>query len=803
MSSRVIVMNDSDIKASNGTEGADMYKHTTIPENPDRRATLLLAAGVTLAASALFAVAEPAHAQGSDADAMDEIIVTTARRREESLMDVPLSISVISGVDLDRVGAVNIVEVAKQSPNVTLEVSRGTNTTLTMFIRGVGQQDPVAGFEAGVGLYVDDVYFNRPHAAVLDLYEVERIEVLRGPQGTLYGRNTIGGAIKYVTKRIEDDPMVRVRGSVGSYGQLDALVTASGALTDNFRLGGTIVQFTRDGYGDNLTLGTEQYDKDILGFRATAEWDVTDNLFLSLSGDLTEDSSSPKFGHRLLVGGISGDPILDDVFDTRGGLSVPNQDVESSGLSFLAEWEINDSYTFKAIVADREDDTWSPIDFDSLPSNDMEVPVNYTNEQFSTELQLLFSGDRLNGVMGYYFLDANAFNDFDVVLGPLGELIGLPGFNANTLGDVDTETWSVFADFSYDLNDFWSVSLGGRYTSDERSSQVLRRTYWCPPDPLPGFDPNCDGFSPTFGGSAVVLATTSDFNGSDEWTEFTPRASVSWAPSDEHTVYFSYAEGFKGGSFDPRAQTSTAPDLDGDGNVSDEEIFEFIRFLPETVTSYELGWRANTLDGRLMSSIAVFFADYEDVQIPGSIGTDTDGDGIEDTFSGITTNAGAAEMPGFEFEGSFRANDNWSFRWALGWLDAEYTEFIDADGNDVSDQAVFQNTPEWTAGGGVTFETPLAGGSLFVIPSFAYRDKASQFEFPNALLDQDAFTLWDLSVVWEDDDGHWRVGLHGKNLTDEEYKVAGYDFPALGLEGNVTAFYGPPQTVTATVEYIF
>jgi iron complex outermembrane receptor protein len=772
-----------------------MFKDTTIPINPDRRVRALIGSSVAAAALTVFAVAVPAHAQQSGADkTIDEIVVTTARRREESLMEVPLSISVLGGVDLERVGAVDIVEIAKQSPNVTLEVSRGTNTTLTAFIRGVGQQDPVAGFESGVGLYVDDVYFNRPHAAVLDLYEVDRIEVLRGPQGTLYGRNTIGGAIKYVTRRIEADPMVRVKGSAGTYGQLDGLVTGSMPLTDSFRVGGTVAAFTRDGYGDNLTLGTEQYDKDVMGFRGTVEWDVTDSLFLRLSGDYTQDDSSPKFGHRLTDANVSDAPVLDDVFDSRGGLNVPEQDVEASGMAFLAEWEINDTWTAKAIIADREDETWSPIDFDSLPADDLDVPVTYQNEQFSTELQLLFNGDRLSGVMGYYFLDANAFNDFDVVLGPTGDLIGLPGLNANTVGDVDTETWSLFADFSYDLSDYWSVSLGGRYTSDKRSSIVLRRTF-------------AGGFSPTFGGSGVVVATTSDFDGSEEWTEFTPRASVTWTPSDEQTLYFSYAEGFKGGSFDPRGQTSAAPDLDGDGVVSDEEIFEFMRFLPETVTSYELGWRTNALDGRLMSSIAVFFADYEDVQVPGSIGTDTNGDGIDDTFTGVTTNAGAAEIPGVELEGSFRASDNWSFRWAVGWLDAEYTEFVDASGTDVSDQAVFQNTPEWTASAALTYERPLSlfgnGGQFFFIPSFAYRDDASQFEFRNELLDQEAFTLFDLSIVWEDDDGHWRVGLHGKNLGDEEYKVAGYNFPTLGLEGNVTAFYGPPQTVTATVEYVF
>ena len=169
-----------------------MIDYKTLDFRPGRRALSLTAAGLSIGALGLLADATPALAQGAS-EPIEEI-VTTARRREESLMEVPLSISVLGGVDLERVGAKDIIEVAKQSPNVTLEVSRGTNTTLTAFIRGVGQQDPVAGFEAGVGLYVDDVYFNRPHAAVLDLYEVERIEVLRGPQGTLYGRNTIGVA---------------------------------------------------------------------------------------------------------------------------------------------------------------------------------------------------------------------------------------------------------------------------------------------------------------------------------------------------------------------------------------------------------------------------------------------------------------------------------------------------------------------------------------------------------------------------------------------------------------------------------
>ncbi|MFT6542369.1 MAG: iron complex outermembrane receptor protein, partial [Maricaulis maris] len=203
----------------------------------------------TVAASAL--VAAPAVAQDNGASEGRDVITVTARRREETLQDVPLSVTAMTGEDLERMGALDIVAIADTTPNITLEVSRGTNSTLSAFIRGVGQQDPVAGFEAGVGIYVDDVYLNRPQGAVLDIYDVDRIEVLRGPQGTLYGRNTIGGAVKYVTRRIDaDEPTLSARLGFGSYGQLDTVLSGSAPLSDTFRVGGTLGRFTRDGYGE-------------------------------------------------------------------------------------------------------------------------------------------------------------------------------------------------------------------------------------------------------------------------------------------------------------------------------------------------------------------------------------------------------------------------------------------------------------------------------------------------------------------------------------------------------------------------
>ena len=172
--------------------------------------------------------ASNAQTQAQAATGSDQEIVVTARRRNELLLDVPVAVTAYSGEQLNRSGALDITAVADTTPNVTLEVSRGTNSTLTPFIRGIGQQDPVAGFEQGVGLYLDDVYLNRPQAAVLDIYDVERIEVLRGPQGTLYGRNTIGGAIKYVTRRIRTDgPHMSFRTNLGTYRQADLIASAS------------------------------------------------------------------------------------------------------------------------------------------------------------------------------------------------------------------------------------------------------------------------------------------------------------------------------------------------------------------------------------------------------------------------------------------------------------------------------------------------------------------------------------------------------------------------------------------------
>jgi iron complex outermembrane receptor protein len=780
------------------------------------KTTLFTRALLLAGAAGITTFAAPLAAQDSAADvaaeaasvAEDEgMIVVTARRREERLIDVPLSVTALTGEDLAQQGIQDLTQIAQQVPNVTLEVSRGTNTTLTAFIRGVGQQDPVAGFEAGVGLYIDDVYLNRPQAAVLDIYDVERIEVLRGPQGTLYGRNTIGGAIKYVTAALPDETSVMVRGTYGSYDQADLIVSSATPITDSLKIGASGARLSRGGFGENLTLGTENYNKDVWAARGTIEFD-SGPVFVRLSGDYVKDNSEARQGHRLITSLQTGAPVLDDVFDTRAGLNIVDQEIEAYGGALNVAIELSDTLTLKSISGYREDKSTTPIDFDSLPAVDVDVPAVYENDQFSQEFQLLYEGEKLSGVFGFYYLDANAFTAFDVGLWTTGALIALPGLTAQTLGDVKTKTWSVFGDFTYDLTDTISVSLGGRYTNDKRTSRVLRTTF-------------VGGFSDIFDGTGVPIAVTSNFEGSATFKDFNPRASISWQPNADHNLYFTYSQGFKGGGFDPRGQTSAAPDLDGDGDRDFDDQFEFLSFEPETVDSFELGWKASLLDNRVNISLAAFLGQYDNVQIPGSIGFDSNGDGTNDSFIGVTSNAASADVNGIEFEGNaligkdfVGEGSRFSVNWSLGVLDAKFNTFIDAFGNDVADQRAFQNTPDITAHMGLNMGLPMASGMLDVIGLVSMRSDASQFEVPNPFLDQDGFVLVDASLVYTADSGLYSIGLQGKNLFDKEYIVAGYNFvaggvggapfiPTLGREGTLTGFYGDPRRIFVTAQINF
>ena len=782
----------------------------------------MVALAATLATGALTTT--PAMAQdqaaASTGDEGEGAIVVTARRREERLVDVPIAVSSFSGEQLARSGALDITDLAQAAPNVTLEPSRGTNSTLSAFIRGIGQQDPVSGFEQGVGIYLDDVYLNRPQAAVLDIYDVERIEVLRGPQGTLYGRNTIGGALKYVTKSLPDTPSLKLRATYGSYNQAEGVITASTPVSDLIRVGGSLARLRRDGFGKNLTTGLDNYDKNIWAGRATMELGGNGQpVLIRFSGDYTRDKSNPRGGTRLIPGLLSGAPVLSNVFDTRGGLNDPKQDIEAGGFAINATAELNEAITLRSISAWRKDVSRTPIDFDALPATDVDVPGIYRNEQVSQEFQLLYDKGPLKALVGFYYLGAKADTLFDVRL--FTNVFNLPGFTAFTQANVDTDTWAAFGDFTYDVTDQFSVSVGGRYTWDKRRAGILRQNYLL-------------GGSPIFGGAGVAQDVPStDFTGQSVFKKFTPRASISFKPNRDHNIYASYSQGFKGGGFDPRGVGTNAPDYNSDGVRSQDEIARFLSFRPEKVDSYEVGYKGNLMDGALYIALAGFYADYTDVQIPGSVACRTRVNGqLADSFCGVVSNAGKARFKGVEAEGTARlgrdllaSGDRLSLSGSFGYIDAKFRQYISLVAGQPTDVAAFrkvQNTPKWTWSGTLAYETPVGDGRLNLGTTVSYRSKTYQFEIPNPYIDQPRFALWDASAVYTAPGGRWSLGIYGKNLLDQRYKTSGYTFIAanattgvptlganglpiasLGREGTLTAFYGNPRQVFATATLQF
>ena len=767
------------------------------------RRTSVVALHAAVALGALLATPALAQAPAANPAATeDEGIIVTARRREESLQDVPIAISALSGLQLERAGALDVTDVANNVPNVTLEVSRGTNSTLTAFIRGVGQQDPVAGFESGVGLYLDDVYLNRPQAAVLDIYDVERIEVLRGPQGTLYGRNTIGGAVKYVTRKLPNDFFASLRATYGTYDQADGTASFGVPVGDGtLRLGGAVARLSRGGFGTNLTTGQENYNKDVYAGRLTAEVHATD-AFFRLAADYTHDKSNPRGGSRLITSLATRAPYLPNVYDSRGGLVSPQQDVKAWGISLFGEVKPKPWLTVRSITAYRKDDSATPIDFDALPAVDVDVPAFYNNEQISQEIQFLVASGNFNGLVGAYYLNAKSRTVFDV---------RLPNtVTALTFGNVTTDTGAVFGDFTYDIGPV-SLSVGGRYTWDRRTSQIQRNVYL--------------GASPFFGGTTAPIVRQTDFRGSATFEQFTPRASISFKPARGHLLYASYARGFKGGGFDPRGVGTAAPDLNRNGITGaggdQDDIYNFLSFDPEKVSSYEIGYKGELFDRAFTYALSAFHADYTDVQVPGSVGAVVGG---VQTFIGITTNAGKARFNGVEFEGTlaakdaFTGGDRLSLTTAIGWIDAKYVRFIDSRGIDVASRRKIQNTPEWTLSGTLAYNFPAFGGAINAAASTSYRSSSQQFELRTPGLDQPGFALFDANLVWTSESGKLSFGVYGKNLFDKRYIVSGYNFlaqdpdtgnflrtaggayrPTLGAEGVLTAYYGNPRQVFATV----
>ncbi|MEM8934580.1 MAG: TonB-dependent receptor plug domain-containing protein, partial [Acidobacteriota bacterium] len=382
---------------------------------------------------------------------VDDEIVVTARKREENIQEVPVAVTVMSGEVLEDSGVTDLSEIQASVPNLSIYPGRNQSTTLTAFLRGIGQADPLWGVDPGVGLYMDDVYMARPQGALLDVFDIGQIEVLRGPQGTLYGKNTIGGAIKYVSRPLTDETSGSISLTGGDFGTTDFKASVAGALVPGkLRAKVAVASLQHDGFGTNLLTGRDVSDKDTTAFRLGFDWLASDDVTVKLRLDRTEDDAEPKGLTRLEANPFcllflgEACPPNAEIFDTNSGLE-PLNSTDSEGSSLTIDWSVNDRWQFKSITAYRESDTENNIDFDTTPARITDVIATYYDEQFSQEFQFIYTGgERLDGVLGLYYFDGEA--------GGLVQNIFFESIFGTTAGTTFTESIALFGDGTYAIN---------------------------------------------------------------------------------------------------------------------------------------------------------------------------------------------------------------------------------------------------------------------------------------------------------------------------------------------------------------
>jgi iron complex outermembrane receptor protein len=753
-----------------------------------RPMTIVLALGLVMAAWPAVAqqAEEPQEDQATTAANDEEeaeepqvleegdVIVVTARKREENVQEVPVAITVVTGEKLEDQGAADISQIQSSVPNLSIYAGRNQSTTLTAFMRGIGQADPLWGVDPGVGLYLDDVYIARPQGALLDVFDLERIEVLRGPQGTLYGKNTIGGAIRYVSRELTDERRGGISFTGGSHGTQDVKFSLSGPIIEG-KLRGKVAfaSLQRDGFGKNLFTGRDLSDKDTMAVRLAFDWLPTESVKVKFAFDRVEDDAEPRGYYRLAPNPlcplffITCEP-LEGRFDTEGGID-PANGTDSEGYSMVVEWDINDDWLFKSITAHRESDTKNNIDFDTTPAIIADTKTDYYDDQDSQEFQFIYTGgDRLSGVLGLYYFDGFAGG-----LVPFAFIDGSPFLNplfGITEGETNTESFAIFGDGSYLINDRLTFNFGLRLTEEEKQGRAFNtfndRTY------------------------EQILFVAADYDESETFSSVSPRLGLDYRVNDDVMVYFDASRGFKSGGFNVRAQETLFPE-------------SALPFDDEVLTVFEVGVKSVVANGSMLLNAAAFTGDYTDIQVSTFTSYDADGDGVDDSFYGDFLNAGDATLNGLEVEFDWKSPTvDWlGFSGNLSYLDAD-PDPLDEDGNGLIDTQVITNAPEFTGALNLNVNTPAWGGLISGSIGYAYRDDSVLTNEGNGVepIVQPAFDLLNAWVSWLSADGTWRFAINGRNLTDEEYLTSGYNIPTLGV---LTGSYGEPRSVTASIGYRF
>jgi iron complex outermembrane recepter protein len=760
---------------------------------------------------------------------IDNIVVTT-RKRQEAIQETPLSITALGENSLKQLGVRRIQDISQAIPNLNYDRTVGF-TAARVNARGVGQTDPIGTLDPGVGLYVDGVFLPRAQAGLMSIADVERIEVVRGPQGTIFGKNTIGGAVNVITRAPQMDFGAEAEVRVGNFNLFETRATLNVPIVDErvaARFG--LATATRDGFEKERLGGTDPNDEKLLAARFQLLMLPTDNLEILLAADTSRENQVLSQGKCLPVnsGATQQLQILNAVAGftdacaevarssnprrVETDISFLKDDLETYGGSARISWQLGQGTSLRSISAIRGLDSENFNDFDNTrvelirPAID---DVSFKQSQISQELQ--FSSSALDGKLDYViglfgFKEKSNDQLFEGVLSRLtGDGIALPEggqfqgaasilqpivdggrmmglseaqirdqianlFRGGVIGfttKVNNVSYSAFGQATYNFTDRLSLTAGLRLTQDRR--RVFRRGV---------AETSGNGIAVQDNGLPTVVNpgdVTTLFERSRRDSDFTPSASLSYKFTNDLLGYVGYSTGFKSGGFNGRAFP-----LPGDDSLP-------IEISPEDLTTYELGLKASFLDDRIALNAAAFYSIYEDIQLVVLLQNQN----IQNVNIALL-NAGESRIQGGELEMVLAPFPNLQIRSSVGILHDRFTDFDDPSDPRAEDRHL-QFLSSYQTSTSIEYSLPLFSmGVLTARTDWSTRSR--QFlDVTNAeALEAGKYGLLDARLSLQLSDGATELAVFGKNLLDREYLVSGVDFTA--TFGQVSRFVGPPRT---------
>jgi iron complex outermembrane receptor protein len=676
-----------------------------------------------------------------------EEVVVTAQKRAQSQQDVPIAITAVSMEDMERLGATEVKDIQYSTPNLVIA---GTNPVQQSFgIRGISDRGRNPGYDQRIGVYVDGVWVGKSAASNQSALDVQTMEILRGPQGTLFGKNTVAGAINITTVKPSDEFYGYVQGEIGNYDLIRVKGSFNAPLSDTIKARLTVSSDQRDGYVDNVAdgVGSDEYnDKDELALRGQLLWDVGDNTELLFSIDHLENDFVD------VLGGVDkNDPVAPDPFEVNIN-GVQEAAVDGvGGVSLHINHVMDNGFELTSITAYRyEDWFFSDNDEDYTPLTIANSGIAADSDHFTQELRLASpAGERLDYVLGLYYLDQNIQGDGDATLDMTlltGGAVPLPAYFINYEADVDVMSWAAFVHANYQLTDNLQLTAGLRYTYEEKEIDYIMS------DPF------------------TIFFANGSFADDRDGDDLSPMASLNWFINDDVMLYARYARAFKSGGYN----ADFIADLDG------------LEFDDEQVDAYELGLKSTWLDGRLRLNMAVFESDHSDFQVQAQ--TPVAGGGSVLTIS----NAGELTSRGFEADLQWLATD-WLRVWgAYGYTDAEFDEFkgcvVDGEVGDCAGNRP-PEAPESNYSLGAELTFPLAGGEAYASANYFWRDEMYSNPSNEVGFLNEEYSELGGRLGWSSGSGAFDVFLWGKNLTDEETQV----YNSVSFLGTERAIYNAPR----------